>query len=84
MSYEDLERAASEIRALAGRETHDFVLVLGSGLSSYAESLPRAKAIPYTELPGFTTPTVEGHAGTLFSAELGDAGVIALAGRTHL
>ena len=57
--------------------------MLGSGLSGYAASLPGAIEVPYGDIPGFPVPRIEGHSGSLFSAEVGGAGVMILAGRVH-
>jgi purine-nucleoside phosphorylase len=83
MSYERLEEAATAIRNLSGRDDHTAAVVLGSGLGEYAASLAEAKAIPYADIPGFPTPKVEGHSGTLYSVDVGGAGVLFLSGRVH-
>ncbi|MFW2338492.1 MAG: purine-nucleoside phosphorylase, partial [Acidimicrobiia bacterium] len=83
MTYEALQATAAEIRALSGRDEHRVVAVLGSGLSGYADHLPGAVAIPYSELPGFPVPKVAGHAGTAYSVELRGVPILILAGRAH-
>ena len=83
MIYEALQATAAEIRALSGRNEHRVVAVLGSGLSGYADHLPGAVAIPYSELPGFPVPKVAGHAGTAYSVELSGVPILILAGRAH-
>ncbi len=65
MGYELLQEAAAAISDRAGRSKHSAAVVLGSGLGDYAASLPNAIAIPYSEIPNFPTPKVEGHSGTL-------------------
>lgn len=82
MNYDAIKAAAEAIAARTGRDGHSAAIVLGSGLGDYARTLPGAKGIPYTDLPGFPIPEVEGHAGSLFSAELGEP-VLVLAGRVH-
>lgn len=82
MTYEDLTAAAAAITEQTGRDRYAAALVLGSGLSSYAAGLPDAVEIPYTEIPGFPVPSVEGHGGSLFSADAGGP-VLVLAGRVH-
>ena len=62
---------------------HKAALVLGSGLSDYASQLPDAIEIPYASLPGFPVPKVEGHGGSLFSAEVGGVPVLVFSGRVH-
>ncbi len=84
MNYEELESAALAIKQITGRGAHDAALVLGSGLSDYAASLPGAVEVPYGEIAGFPVPRVEGHAGSLYSVDLEDAGtVLVFAGRVH-
>ena len=82
--FEQLTAAADHLAAATGRESHDVALVLGSGLSPYAASLPGSTTIPYQDIPHFPVPTVAGHAGHLASAEFGGVRVLAFAGRTHL
>ena len=40
-------------------------LILGSGLGAFADTLANSVAIPYEEIPGWPSSTVEGHAGQL-------------------
>ncbi len=58
-------------------------LVLGSGLSSLAESIQDAIHIPYAEIPHFPASTVEGHAGQLVVGQLAGVTVCAMQGRFH-
>jgi purine-nucleoside phosphorylase len=83
MTYENLQAATATIAERSGRPAHNLGVVLGSGLGSYAASLPGAIEIPYSEIPGYPVPRVEGHAGSLFSIELGGGGVLVFAGRVH-
>jgi purine-nucleoside phosphorylase len=81
--YERAEHAARFIRARApGREVRA-ALILGSGLGAFADDLADAEAIPYSEIPGFARPTVEGHAGRLVVGSVGGATVAAMQGRFH-
>jgi purine-nucleoside phosphorylase len=76
--------AASVLAKRTGVPTHDIVVVLGSGWLPAAEALGAPTVeIPFTELPGFTTPQVIGHAGTLRSVQFKDRRVLVLLGRTH-
>ena len=45
--------------------------------------MPDAVAIPYTDIPHFPTPKVEGHSGTLYSFEVAGKGVLVFSGRVH-
>jgi purine-nucleoside phosphorylase len=83
MSYEELQAAAAVVAERSGRPEHAVAVVLGSGLSDYAATLPDAVEIPYTEIPGFPVPRVAGHGGTLVSALAGGVPVLILAGRVH-
>lgn len=83
MSYPKLEEAAAAIATATGRERHDAAVVLGSGLSDYATSLAGAVEIPYTRIPHFPAPKVEGHAGSLFSVKSGAGHALLFAGRVH-
>lgn len=82
MSYDTLTAAAAEIADRTGRDAHRLAIVLGSGLGDYAASLPDAIEIPYREIPGWPTPTVEGHHGSLYSADVGGP-ILVLSGRAH-
>ena len=81
-SYEQIDAARVYIAERTGRD-HSVALTLGSGLSSYAETLPDAITIPYSDIPHFPRPTVEGHGGMLVSASLGDGNALVYAGRVH-
>ncbi|MGV3489340.1 MAG: purine-nucleoside phosphorylase [Tuberibacillus sp.] len=58
-------------------------LILGSGLGPLADELEQAERIPYTDLPHFPVPTVEGHAGRFVSGLLQNVSVLAMQGRYH-
>ncbi len=83
MTYEAIHLAARAIASETGRSHHDVAVVLGSGLSDYARSLPDAVEVPYAVIPAFPVPKVEGHAGSLFSAVRDGTAVLAFAGRVH-
>ena len=58
-------------------------IVLGSGFHHLLTELRVAKKISYAKIPGFTQPTVSGHAGELFFGHLGETPVLVLSGRAH-
>lgn len=63
----------------------ELAIVLGSGLGQLAQC-PEAKAgtaIPFTELPGFPSQTVEGHAGKMIFCEFEGRRLVLQAGRFH-
>ncbi len=76
------------------RETIDFIrnqsslrprvgITLGSGLSSFAESVQVECEIPYSEIPNFAPPTVDGHPGKLILGKIDKTPVVVLQGRIH-
>ncbi|HEX2154780.1 MAG TPA: purine-nucleoside phosphorylase [Acidimicrobiia bacterium] len=81
--YDRLRRTAGIIAERTGRERHDVVAVLGSGLGGYPAALDDSVALPFSELPGFPVPGALGHAGTAYSVQKGDNRVLLLAGRAH-
>ena len=83
MTYHQIATATAAIAAATNRDQHDIALVLGSGLSDYAASLPNTIEVPFDRIPGFPVPKVEGHAGTLVSSDIGGTNVMVLAGRVH-
>ena len=80
--YERAEHAARFIRSRAGEDVR-VALVLGSGLGAFADELEDARPVPYSEIPGFARPTVEGHAGRLVVGGVGGVTVAAMQGRFH-
>jgi purine-nucleoside phosphorylase len=78
----DVRRAAQE---LAGRgiARPDVAVVLGSGLSSFADGLDGAVAVPYSEIPGYPHTGVVGHRGAAVGCTLGGKSALVLAGRVH-
>ena len=61
----------------------DIVLVLGSGMGTYADSVDVIAEIPYSEIDGFPTSTVAGHDGTLIFCEIEGKKVVIMNGRVH-
>jgi purine-nucleoside phosphorylase len=58
-------------------------LVLGSGLSRFAEEFAQLR-IPYTTIPNFPPSTALGHPGQLAIGTLGGIPLVAMQGRVHL
>lgn len=77
--------SAEAIAALTGQPHHDIGVVLGSGWAPAADLLGHTVAdVPVTEIPHFSAPAVEGHAGHIRSIDADGVRVLALLGRTHL
>ncbi len=84
---EPVERPATARDVLEARFGADFpelAIVLGSGLGGFADKLEDATAIPYGELPGFPTPSIEGHAGRLVVGRIDAVPIACLQGRLHV
>lgn len=78
--------AAAFIQAQFGRTWQRPVagIVLGSGLGGLADRITNAVTIPFSQVPGFPTATVVGHAGQLLIGQLAERPVVMLAGRFHV
>ena len=77
-------RAAEVIRKRVGAIDPVAGIILGSGLGGLAARIADPAVIPFTEVPGFPTATVVGHAGKLMVGTLGGRTVVTLAGRFHM
>jgi purine-nucleoside phosphorylase len=58
-------------------------MVLGSGLGDFVEVLEDRIDIPYSDLEGFASTTVVGHAGSLCIGRLSGRTVVVMRGRVH-
>jgi len=58
-------------------------MILGSGLGDYADQLENPVCIPYSDIPGFLTSTVEGHRGQFVAGTRMGVPVLAMQGRFH-
>ena len=77
--------AAERLRELTGVDRHDIALVMGSGWVPAADALGEPTAdVSTTDLPGFSPPAVEGHAGRIRSIRAGGVNLMVFLGRTHL
>ena len=77
--------AAATLASLSGVPHHQNAGVLGSGWVPAADLLGRTVAeFPVTDLPYFTPPAVQGHAGMVRSIDADGTAVLVFLGRTHL
>ena len=58
-------------------------LILGSGLGGIADDVREACSIPYSQIPHFVHPTIEGHAGEMVLGKLEGKEVCVMKGRAH-
>jgi purine-nucleoside phosphorylase len=78
------QAAADELVVRTGGDEHHIALVMGSGWLPAADALGEPEhEFPADELPGFTSPAVPGHGGTIRSVRLGDRRLLIFLGRTH-
>ncbi|MEI6100483.1 MAG: purine-nucleoside phosphorylase [Eubacteriales bacterium] len=61
----------------------EIVVVLGSGLGDYADSLKLTASFKYEDIPGFPVSTAPGHAGRLLFAERCGKKIAVFQGRFH-
>jgi purine-nucleoside phosphorylase len=80
--YAELQESARLIRERTSSQTHETVVVLGSGLGSYPLTIDGYEAVSYADLR-FPETNAPGHAGIAYSAQLGDRRVLLLSGRVH-
>ncbi|MFQ5743236.1 MAG: purine-nucleoside phosphorylase [Acidobacteriota bacterium] len=77
-------RAARDFLAAQAAPTPRMLLILGSGLGAFEETLSEPTTIPYQEVPHWPISTVEGHAGKLVLGLHGGLPVAVMQGRVHL
>jgi len=58
-------------------------IILGSGLSYFANRLNPIAKVAATQIPGYPAPTVKGHAGQLSLGKVSGQPVLAIQGRSH-
>ena len=78
-----IEESTTYIQSKLGHLKPQVGLILGSGLGAYADDLEDAICIPYADIPGFLTSTVEGHAGQFVAGRRCGVTVLAMQGRFH-
>jgi purine-nucleoside phosphorylase len=80
-----MNSVSEAVRAVKARTAvvPDVAVILGTGLGALADELRTDAAIPYPDLPGFATSTVETHAGRLLLGTLGGRRVALMQGRFH-
>jgi len=87
MTQCDVERtvatAAAAVRDRLGGLQPGIAIILGSGLGGLVRHIADPVEIPYAAIPGFPTPAIPGHAGRAVAGRIGEAEVLAYAGRFH-
>ncbi len=83
MTLEEKITAAAAYLAERIAKRPTVALILGSGLGDYANTLEDPVRIPYSDIPNFPQPTVEGHAGAFVFGRKQGMDVVVLQGRVH-
>jgi purine-nucleoside phosphorylase len=79
------ERSARELARRSGRERHDVLVVLGTGLARTAELLGAGDdGLPLDTLPFFPPFSVDGHVALGWSVSVAGRQVLLYGGRCHL
>ena len=81
--YDNAMEIAQRIRSRCDRKV-DLCVILGSGLGAFVDALENAVVIPYSEIEGFPTSSVHGHAGNLVFGQLNGKDLVVMQGRVHL
>jgi len=81
--YGRLHESAAFVRERAGGREPTVGLVLGSGLSPFADHFDDRVVIPYGDIPHFPVSRVAGHAGNLVIGTKNGATCVAMQGRVH-
>jgi purine-nucleoside phosphorylase len=81
-AFDEAERAAALVRERTPLRPK-VAIVLGTGLGGFAGRLADQVAIPYSEIPHFPRPTVEGHAGRLVLGSFAGTPLAVMQGRVH-
>ena len=85
LANERATEAAETLAAITGQPSHDVAVVLGSGWVPAADMLGVTTSdVAITDLPYFSPPAVEGHAGRVRSVDADGTRVLVFLGRTHL
>ncbi len=79
-----VKQAAERIRSWLGTRQPRLAIVLGSGLGILTDILTGQVVLPYSAIPGFPEPTVQGHQGNLVAGKLAGREILAQSGRFHL
>ncbi|MBV1703981.1 MAG: purine-nucleoside phosphorylase [Hyphomicrobiales bacterium] len=78
-----ISRALAALAAKGVTDPIHALIVLGTGLSAFADGLEGATAVPYADLPGFPAAGVSGHAGRFVVGVAEGLRVAVMQGRAH-
>ncbi len=79
-----IKQSADFIKQKLNLHNPEIAIILGSGLSGFAQKLKDVTLVSYKEIPNFPQSTVAGHKGQLLRGFLNNKEVLCLNGRFHL
>jgi purine-nucleoside phosphorylase len=79
---QEIEAAAAFLRSKVNFPIQ-VAVVLGSGLSAFADRLEKSVVVPYVSIPHFPQTTIVGHIGRFVAGFIEDASVLCMQGRVH-
>ncbi len=82
-SIAEAARKAAEVVSSKTSIRPKIGIILGTGLGALAEQIDTDSKIPYSDVPGFSRPTVASHAGQLIAGKIRGVPVIVMEGRFH-
>lgn len=82
LTLKEIDEAVAAVKARADISPR-IGLILGSGLSYFAESVENPTIIPFGDLPHWPVSTVKGHSGRLVLGQLEGQDVFVMQGRIH-
>lgn len=80
---EKITNIQCSIKNIIGHFSPKIGIVLGSGLSSFADSVNVVYSINYSDIKGMPHSTVEGHVGRFLFGYISDVPVVVMQGRFH-
>lgn len=63
--------------------TPKVAIICGTGLGLLSDKIDVIKRVPFEEIPHFSKPSIEGHAGEMIFGNLGGVPVVCMRGRFH-
>ncbi len=81
--FEHIQESIRAIRARASTAAPAVGIILGSGLSSFADSFEDRVVMPYQDIPHFPRSSVPGHPGRLVIGKVDGVPCVAMQGRIH-
>ena len=78
-----IHKALEAFKSNLGETAPNLAIVLGSGLSEFAEQLENVKSLSYSDIPHYAAPSVTGHSGQCMRGNLNGNDVLVFCGRLH-